>query len=274
MTRTNREPGLWNELRRFPTKVCNTDVGYASGHWYESSGFWSPASAVIATLVIGALGLWVAWRGGFLKGRLYYSVPSDTSLLPAKSIKGVEVRYGDMPLVAPRAVTVVLRNGRWRDIAREAFDGTSFQLDLREQIIECLHVSTTPPNQPQPHVTTEGSVLSMEPVKISGRESISVELLIDGESPEPLDPVQMLTDVEIRQDPGARAAWLGRPGWLFTICILLIFLAATFGRYGGALLLPLVAGFVLWQLVVRVRRKGGRVPTEVTGRHPTSRRTS
>lgn len=49
----------------------------------------------------------------YLRGRIYYAIDSDTSLLPAKSIKDVEVRYRgrEKPLDAPRAVTVVLRNG-------------------------------------------------------------------------------------------------------------------------------------------------------------------
>lgn len=79
--------------------------------WYTSSGFWAPASGVIAALLVGVLTGWLAWRAANPKRRLYYALAADTSLLPAKSVKGVEVRYGDKPLDCPRVATVVLRNG-------------------------------------------------------------------------------------------------------------------------------------------------------------------
>jgi len=184
-------------------------MNFASGHWYTSSVFWGPASGVIAAVVIGAVGTWVAWKAGYLKSRLYYALASDTSLLPARSIKGIEVRYGDKPLDAPRVVTVVLRNGGRRDITRGAFDGTPLRLDIGAHIVESLNVITAPPDQPVPQVTADGSVIVIEPVKISLRETISVELLIDGESPELRDPVQTLNDVDIRRDPGERPrSWL------------------------------------------------------------------
>ena len=240
-------------------------MSYASGHWYTSSVFWSAASAAIATVVIGALTAWVTWRTAYPKRRLYYALDSDTSLLPAKSIKGVEVRYGDKPLAAPRAVTVVLRNGgRW-DIARDTFDGTPLRLDLSEHIVECLNVSTAPPDQPMPQVTTHGSVLAVEPVKISRRETISVELLIDGASPKLHDPVQVLTDVEIRPDPGDRTAWLAQIGWFGPVIVWVIWLASNdsskgsiFGLMLAWLVIAVVGVFVGWQLAGRALLGGGR----------------
>lgn len=71
-------------------------------------------------------------------------------------------------------------------------------------------MTTAPPDQPVPQVTADGSVLAIEPVKISPRETISVELLIDGGPPMLRDPLQTLNDVEIRLDPGDRPPLLVR----------------------------------------------------------------
>ena len=202
-------------------------MNFASGHWYTSSVFWSSASGVIAAVAIGVFGAWVAWRVGYPRRRLYYAITSDTSLLAGRAISGVEVRFGGKPLARPRAVTVALRNGGRRDIARAAFDGTPFRLDINERIVECLEIRTTPPNQIMPKFTADGSVLVMEPVKISRGETVSIDLIVDGKPPMLRDPVQMITDVEIMPAPRVPGRFI-RASALLVACSTAILIGAVF----------------------------------------------
>jgi hypothetical protein len=173
-------------------------VSYAGGNWYTSSGFWTPASGVIATVAFGVLAVWVAWRVAYPKRRLYYSILADTSLLREGSVSGIEVLYNGRPVAKPRVMTVVLRNTGRHDITRDAFDGTPLRFDVSEHIVQCISVRTNPINQPRPKATTDGSALVIEPVKISKGETISVDLLIDGSRPGLRPPVQTLNDVQIQ----------------------------------------------------------------------------
>jgi hypothetical protein len=139
-------------------------VSIAGGHWYTSSGFWTPASGVIAVVIIGAMSVWVTVRLAYPK-------------------------------------TVMVRNAGRRDITREAFDGTPLELDLDQDIVECLDVETKPDDQPMPQVSKKGSVVAIEPVKIGGGETISINLLTDGEPPVLRKPRHTLTDVKLWPQP-------------------------------------------------------------------------
>lgn len=87
-----------------------------------------------------------------------------------------------------------------------------------------------------PQVTTDGTVLAMAPVKISSRETISVELLIDGESPTLRDPIQILTDVQIRPEPDGRPWWRVAVVRLAPALTVIVYLLITFptGKKSGS----------------------------------------
>lgn len=185
--------------------VFHVFMVYAGGHWYISSGFWTPAAGLIVAVVFGILNVWVAWWIAYPKRRLYYEISSDTKPVYTGSITGVEKRHQSEPFDRPSVVTLMFRNAGRRDIARDVFDGTPLQFDVTTRIINCLDIKTRPVGQPKPRVKTDGSVLSVEPVKIGKGATIFVDLLIADPRPELRQPDQTLTDVEIRHEPDHKA---------------------------------------------------------------------
>lgn len=178
--------------------ICMTLAG---GHWYTSSGFWSPASAVLVTLLTCVAGVMVAVRVGHPKLRITYALTDITPLL-ATQVPGLKVMHGDVTLTHPYVARLVVRNDGRRDISRGLFDGGDpLRFDVGTPIVERLELSVQPPDQPEPHVTWSGSVPAIDPVKIGRGEVISIAVLVDGDAPGLRPPVQALTDVRLRPAP-------------------------------------------------------------------------
>jgi hypothetical protein len=90
-----------------------------------------------------------------------------------------------------------------RDIAREAFDeGKPLCLDLGTPIVECLQVTTSPPDRPDPAWTLDGSKLQIGPSHFGRRQTTVFSLLVDGKSPRITPPQQSLIDVRIEHGDG------------------------------------------------------------------------
>jgi len=150
--------------------------------------------------------------------RLLYAILADTPLIHGVPLSGLVVRYNWRRVREPRLVTVAFRNDGVRDIERGAFDGSPLRFDIGERVLECLEIKTNPADQPRPHITAEGSVLVISPVKISKGACLYANLLIDGRAPELRPPVQTLTNVRILPLPDyekASSRWIWAMGAAF-----------------------------------------------------------
>jgi hypothetical protein len=193
-------------------------VIFAGGHFYDSAGFWGPAAGVVVGLLAIAATVWVTLRAANPKRRLYYAMLADTPLITGRHhlSKELKVTYGTRELASPRVVNIRLTSRGRRDIAREAFDeGKPLRLDLGTPIIECVKVTTSPPDRPDPSYAVDGSKLLIGPSHFGRRQTTVFSLLVDGKTPEIAKPPRSLVDVDLRpEDPQAQesARWLAGAG--------------------------------------------------------------
>lgn len=157
-------------------------------------------------LFVGGLTVWVTIRTGFPRRRLLYAILADTPLIHNASMSGLVVRYNRRRVREPRLVTVALRNDGIRDIEREAFDGAPLRFEIGERVLECTEIKTNPADQPRPHIKSEGSVLLINPMRISKGACLYVDLLVDGHAPVLRLPEQTLTNVRILPLPNYEKA--------------------------------------------------------------------
>jgi hypothetical protein len=188
-------------------------VGHASAPFYTSGTFWAIAG-VAAVIVVGVATVWVTLRVSNPKRRLLYSMPVATPLLNRRPglPADIEVRRKgqEKPLENPHVVTVQLVSRGRLDIQRDAFDdGKPLRLDVGAPIIECLDVTTSPPDRAVPPCKPGGSTLLVGPALIGRRQTIRYSLLVDGPDPRLSPPIKSLADVDIRAgDPGSEPLML------------------------------------------------------------------
>lgn len=172
----------------------------AGGQFYTSGTFWAGAS-VVAGLVGTVAVIWVTLRVGSSKRCLFYSMPVVTPLLNKRQgmPRDVEVRRAGTLLTFPQVVNIELESRGRSDIQRKAFDGGEpLCLDVGEPIVECLQVTTLPPDRQEPSWTHYGSKLLVGPSLIGKRQTTIFSLLVDGKSPRLAKPQQTLIDVDVR----------------------------------------------------------------------------
>lgn len=100
----------------------------------------------------------------------------------------------------PHVVNVELTSRGRSDIPRDAFDGGKpLCLDVGAPIVECLQVTTTPPDRPEPVWTIDGPKLLIGPSLIGRRQITVFSLLVDGPTPRLSPPEQSLVDVDLRR---------------------------------------------------------------------------
>jgi hypothetical protein len=176
----------------------------SSHHIWDSAAFWPAAGIVVGLLAIAAT-VWVTLRAANPKRRLYYASLTDTPLITRQHdlSEELKVTYGTRQLAKPRIVTVQLVSRGRRDIAREAFDdGKPVCLDLSTPIVQCVKVTSSPSDRPDPLYALDGSKLLIGPSHFGKRQTTVFSLLLDGKAPEIVKPQQSLIDVEIRQGDG------------------------------------------------------------------------
>jgi len=181
-------------------------VNLAGGEFYTSGTFWAGAGVAVA-IVFGIAGVWAVLRTGNPKRRLFYSMPVATPLLNKRPgmPRDLEVRRAGQLLKFPQVVNIELASKGRSDIQREAFDGGEpLCLDVGVPIVECLQVTTSPSDRPEPSWKHDGSKLLVGPSLIGKRQTTIFSLLIDGPSPELSPPRQSLIDVDLRpRDTGS-----------------------------------------------------------------------
>lgn len=201
----------------------------AGEQWYASGTFWTAIGAVAVLLSTVAI-VWVTLRVANPKRRLLYSMPVITPLLNTRSDlpQDLEVRRGGVILRHPHLVNVELVNRGRLDIRRDAFDGGEpLRLDIGATIIECLKITTSPSDRPEPLVKIDGSALLIGPSLLGRRQTIAFSVLVDGPSPNLCRPEQTLIDVDIYQwDPNKD--WTGERAYLLRL-FGVMFLAACVG---------------------------------------------
>lgn len=189
--------------------VLDRAVILAGSHFYTSGAFWGVAAGVIVGVLGIAATVWVTLRAANPKRRLYYTMVADTPLVTRRHdlSEELKVTYGARELKSPHVVTVQLASRGRRDIAREAFDdGKPVCFDLGTPIIECVKVTTSPPDRPDPAWTADGARLLIGPSHFGKRQTTVFALLIDGETPHIAPPQQALVDVQIEHGDGETSA--------------------------------------------------------------------
>lgn len=172
----------------------------AGNHFLTSGTFWGPASGVIAGAIITFAATWWTLRATSSRRRLLYSMSAATPLINTRPglPQNIEVRRADIVLTHPQVVTIELTSKGHSDITREAFDGSEpLRLDLGVPIVECLKVTTSPSDRPDPVWKTDGCVLLIGPGHIGKRQTTVFSVLVDGPSPHLSRPEQSLIDVDI-----------------------------------------------------------------------------
>lgn len=200
-------------------------MNLASAPFYTSGTFWA-AVAVPVAILIGVATVWVTWLSPYPKRRLLYSMPVTTSMLNRQSDVSDELRviYGTKQLDCPYVVNVQLTGKGRSDIPRDAFDGGKpLCLDVGTPIVECLQVTTTPADRPEPLWTIDSSKLLIGPSLIGKRQVTVFSLLVDGPTPHLSPPEQSLVDVDLRSASSSEPfIWRQRPMPLVSFFFLLL----------------------------------------------------
>jgi hypothetical protein len=238
-----------------------------SHHIWDSAAFWPAAGIVVGLLAIAAT-VWVTLRAANPKRRLYYSWLTDTPLITRQHdlSEELKVTYGTRQLVKPRIVTVQLVSRGRRDITREAFDnGQPVCLDLNTPIVQCVKVTTSPSDRPDPLYELDGSKLLIGPSHFGKRQTTVFSLLLDGKTPEIVKPQQSLIDVEIRQGDG-QTLFTGATGWTLLAFVGITAASIAAGAFGSRAAWPVVVigvvagGWAAWlaaSIADRSRRRRG-----------------
>jgi hypothetical protein len=153
-------------------------------------------------------------------------VSSDTPLITGRQAfsEELKVTYGVLELKSPRVVNLQFVSRGRRDISPEAFNGKPVCLDLGTHIVECVKVTTSPSDRPDPEWTLEDSKLLIEPSLFGMRQKTVFSLLVDGESPRIVPPKQSMLDVRIERGDEERRMLVGP--YIVTAVVLAMLAAA------------------------------------------------
>ncbi len=172
----------------------------AASDFYVSGGFWVSAlgavAGVLGTIAIIVVTIWI----GRPQRRLLYWMPVSAPLLNAgQDVRGkLTVTRGNEILSEPQLLEIGLLNQGRLDIPTTAFDREKpLRLDVGEQIVELLDVTTVPANRAVPDVQIDGSTLLIGPSLIPKRETVVFSLLIDGPEPRLTCVAPELIDVDV-----------------------------------------------------------------------------
>ena len=191
-------------------------MNLASGHFYETTVFGTVAAIIVGLITI-AVTVWVTLRAASQKRRLYYALLADTPLIRRRQdlSEELKVTYGGRELKSPHVVSVQLVSRGRRDIAREAFDGGKpLCLDLGTPIVECVKVTTSPSDRPDPACAVDGSKLLIGPSHFGTCQTTVFSLLVDGRSPRITPPPQSLIDVRIERGGDQQAILKIEGSWV------------------------------------------------------------
>lgn len=155
----------------------------AAGAWYTSSTFLTIAG-IVAVVVMGVLGAFVAWRVGAPRKILVYSMPSPTCLVSSESLgpsrADIQVAYQGAELADPYVATLRLDSRSRRDIRSADFDsGKPLVFDLGAEIMAV--VGATPAGPIAQALTITGGTVRLAPLLIRRGTVLRISLLTDGE---------------------------------------------------------------------------------------------
>lgn len=168
--------------------------------WYSSGTFLAGAGVVVSVLGTAAI-VWVTFRVGLPRRRLYYGLKAAARLLTASPDmrSDLELRRRGEVLADPRVLTIELVSRGRRDIPSDAYnDHEPLRLDVGSRIVEILQVTSRPETLPIPQIIVDGASLNIGPSLIGKRHEITINVLVDGGKPF-LTCRSPLIDVEVRQ---------------------------------------------------------------------------
>jgi hypothetical protein len=195
---------------------------YTAGQWYTSGTFYGAAS-LIAIVLIGLLTVWVTYSVGVIKKRLTYTLVQTIPLVTATSTipkEDLQVLYRGASLAEPRIVALRLSNQGSRDIRSDDFDqGKPLEIEVGAHIVTQLSMKPKPPDTHISGLRFENTKVIVEPSLIRRRQSITLELLVDGHTSK-LSVDSPLVDVDIKEQDSEDRGFLSSLPWLGTLAVL------------------------------------------------------
>ena len=155
----------------------------AAGSWYTSVPFLTGAS-IVAVVVMGALGAFVAWRVGAPRKMLVYSMSDSTRLVSSEPLglsrADIQVAYRGAGLTDPYVATLRLDSRSRRDIRSTDFDdGRPLIFDLGVKITAIVGLGPTGPAAEA--LSIAGSSVQLSPFLIRRGRVLRLSLLTEGE---------------------------------------------------------------------------------------------
>ncbi|MEV7394889.1 hypothetical protein [Streptomyces sp. NPDC091215] len=178
--------------------------------WWESGSWWQFVITIVASLIVGVLGAWAAFRSANPKRRINWWIQSNTPLFdrPAGDGALLNVTLGSVRLSSPRVVELVISNSGRHDVTAEMFHGAEpIKFDFDHAVAAVLDVASAPEGTLLPQIETwqeliprtggqhRGGLL-IRPALLRRGQTVTVTVLIDGEE-KPVRCVQFpLVDVD------------------------------------------------------------------------------
>jgi hypothetical protein len=209
-------------------------VGAPISPW--ASPAWVPAGVIVA-LAVGLPLVWLTWRLAFARLELIYSIlEMPFSEQRAKFAHEIRIYDGtsEDPLREPQVVRLRIINKSSRDIPTTAFDDDRpLTLDLGATIIAILGKCSTA-NNAAPTTTSIDSELQILPTLIRRKDSIIIDVLVDG--PIDLSIDSPLIDAKLLQYPWSEpfGPWWKAPQ-LYRALTLIVILLLVFLVYAALL---------------------------------------
>lgn len=176
---------------------------YMAETWYNSGTFWGVAGIVVA-VVVGAIGVWAAFRAADPRQVVTWKLRAVVPLLTRGNLHGVgdtlEIRLDGKALDDPRTVDILMRNQGKRDISTAAFDQLRpLRLELGTPIAKLLRTESTPPEFKSLGVEVHDTAIDIGPGLFKRGQSMVISLLVDGDHPQITFPDLPFIDVELRE---------------------------------------------------------------------------
>ncbi|MGW1941425.1 hypothetical protein [Streptomyces goshikiensis] len=188
-----------------------------AGQWWENVDVWAIVIAAFVALLIGWLGAWATFRSSNPKRKVNWWVASNTSLIsPDLPTAGGEltVHLDGRKLLKPRIIELAIANEGRHAITSALFHGKApvrFNFD-GAGVNAILGVDTQPTGTVLPtfgigpvttvaQTTTAEDWVDLLPSLLSGRQVVTITVLVDGEEKDVKCVSAPLVDVEVVNQP-------------------------------------------------------------------------
>ncbi|MFC8343266.1 hypothetical protein [Streptomyces sp. NPDC057280] len=137
------------------------------------------AAGVVATVVVGWLGIWAVLHVAHPRRRLTYTV-TYAPLVPGVHDGSLVISHNGTPLADPHMVTVTLTNPGRRDIASSAFDrGEPFRIRLAVPYAKLTKTASEPSDAQAPPARVRDAELRIGPGRLGSGTTVTYQVLVD-----------------------------------------------------------------------------------------------